>query len=253
MIIHECIHTESKCYKTSPKAKPVGIVVHSTGANNPSLKRYVQPSKNDKNRDELIKLIGKNPNGNHWNRSVNKAVHFFIGKLASGAVGVVRTLPETISAWGVGSGKKGSYNYAPYSHIQFEVCEDNLKNENYFKDCYNAAVSLCADICRRYGWEADVILSHKEAHKKGYGSNHGDIDHWLKKYKLTMNDFRNAVDGLLHPVIEYKVKKGDSLSKIAKKHNTTVKRIVELNGKKYSSLKTNPNYIKVGWVLTIER
>lgn len=199
MNIIKCIHTCSTCYISSEKAAPVGIVVHSTGVNQTSLARYVQPSANDANYDELIALLGKNRYGNHWNRNVTKAVHYMIGKLADGSVGIAQMLPEDICAWGVGSGKKGSYNYNPTAHIQFEVCEDGLTNETYFKECYNAAVSLCADICRRWGWEADVIVSHKEAYKKGYASNHADIDHWLKKFGMTMDDFRKDVDALLHP------------------------------------------------------
>lgn len=199
MRIIECLHTDSRCYKAAEPSCPVGIVVHSTGVNNPSLKRYVQPSKDDPNYDELIALIGKNANGNSWNRNIKKSAHYMIGKLADGTVATAHILPEEFCAWGVGSGKKGSYNYNPTSHIQFEICEDGLTNAAYFKDCYNAAVSLCADICRRWGWEADVIVSHKEAHKKGYASNHKDVDHWLKKHGLTMKDFREDVDLLLHP------------------------------------------------------
>lgn len=200
MKITKCFHYDSKCYKTAEKSKPIGIVVHSTGANNTELKRYVQPSKSDPKYNDLIKTIGLNKSNNGWNRSVDKAVHYFIGRFANGEVGTVQILPEDYCAWGVGKGKKGSYNYNPTAHIQFEVCEDNLKNKDYFEDCYNEAVSLCADICNRWNWEATVVVSHKEAHAKGYGSNHGDIDHWLKKFGKTMDDFRKDVDALLHPI-----------------------------------------------------
>lgn len=199
MKIIECTHTESRAYGVKRQAiKPVGIVVHSTGANNPSIKRYSQPSKDDPKRSELLSHIGVNKYGNHWNRSAAvKAVHYFVGKLADGSVGIVKNLPEDIAAWGSGKGKNGSYNYEPTGHIQFEVCEDDLKNKEYFDAIYKAATELCADICHRYGWKSSVIVSHKEAHAKGYASNHSDIDHWLIKYGLTMNDFRSEVDKLL--------------------------------------------------------
>ncbi len=195
------MHTQSRCYGVKRRAiKPVGIVVHSTGANNPSIKRYSQPSDNDSKRSELLSLIGVNKYGNHWNTSLaSKSTHYFIGKLADGTVGVVQNLPENIAAWGGGKGKNGSYNYEPTGHIQFEICEDNLKSKEYFETIYKTAVELCADICRRYGWKSNVIVSHKEAHAKGYASNHSDIDHWLLKYGLTMNDFRSEVDKLLTP------------------------------------------------------
>ena len=205
MKLIKCIHYDSKCYKTKggSSAKkppnPVGIVVHSTGVNNPSLARYVQPSKSDPEYKNLLAVIGKNKYGNSWNRGVSKSTHYMIGKLADGSVATAQMLPEDISAWGVGRGKKGSYNYDPTMHIQFEICEDNLKDSDYFWSVYREAVELCADICKRYGWSESVIVSHHECYKKGYGSNHGDIDHWLKKYGLTMNDFRAEVKRILEP------------------------------------------------------
>ena len=47
----------------------------------------------------------------------------------------------------------------------------------------------------------------------------------------------------------YTVKRGDTLSAIAKKHNTTVKKIVNDNKSKYPQI--TPNFIKVGWVLKV--
>lgn len=198
MNVIKCMHTQNDCYKKGTVVTPVGIVVHSTGANNANIKRYSQPSGNDANRAELLNVIGTNPYSNSWNRSgVEKAVHYMIGKLADGSVGTVHNLPENYACWGSGKGKNGSYNYAPTAHIQFEVCEDNLASESYFKAVYKEATELCADICHRYGWSSSVIVSHKEAHAKGYASNHADIDHWLKKFGLTMNDFRAEVQRLL--------------------------------------------------------
>jgi hypothetical protein len=61
------MQTQSTCYKGTSKMTIKGILWHSTGANNPNLKRYVQPSAGDKNYDALIKKIGKNTNNNSWN------------------------------------------------------------------------------------------------------------------------------------------------------------------------------------------
>ena len=195
-----CIHTQSRCYGAKRQsAKPIGIVIHSTGANNPYIKRYSQPSDNDAKWGELRALLGVNTYGNHWNTtSASKAAHYIIGKLADGSVATVQNLPEDIACWGVGKGNKGSYNYDPYAHIQFEICEDNLANADYFRAAVlNEAVELCADICYRHGWDAKVIVSHKEAHAKGYGSNHSDINHWLEWYGKTMNGFRQLVQDKL--------------------------------------------------------
>ena len=46
-----------------------GILWHSTGANNPTLKRYVQPFETDANYDEMIKLLGKNKYNNDLNHT----------------------------------------------------------------------------------------------------------------------------------------------------------------------------------------
>lgn len=198
MRIIECMHTQSDCYKSNRSANPIGIIVHSTGANNTSIARYSQPSDNDPNRAALIGTIGTNKYGNHWNKSgVQKAVHYFIGKLADGSIGTVQNLPESIACWGCGKGKNGTYNYNPQAHIQFEICEDNLANADYFRAIYKEATELCADICRRHGWDASVIVSHREAHAKGYASNHSDINHWLDWYGKTMNGFRKSVQELL--------------------------------------------------------
>lgn len=199
MKVIECMHTQSRCYGEKRQyVTQKGIVVHSTGANNPSIKRYSQPSANDPNRAQLLSIIGTNTNNNSWNRAdISKAAHYIIGKLADGSVATVQNLPEDIACWGVGNGSKGSYNYDPTAHIQFEVCEDDLKSESYFKAIYKEATELCADICSRHGWDASVVVSHKESYLKGYGSNHADIDHWLKVYGLTMNDFRAEVQRLL--------------------------------------------------------
>ena len=41
MNLNKLIFTENACYKAGQKIKVQGIMVHSTGANNPYLKRYV--------------------------------------------------------------------------------------------------------------------------------------------------------------------------------------------------------------------
>jgi hypothetical protein len=45
----QCMMTNSTCYKGTRVMEIKGILWHCTGANNPYLKRYVQPSSNDKN------------------------------------------------------------------------------------------------------------------------------------------------------------------------------------------------------------
>ena len=62
-----CMQTNSTCYKNTRKMEVKGILWHSTGSNNPYIKRYVQPHETDANYDEMIALLGKNQYGNDWN------------------------------------------------------------------------------------------------------------------------------------------------------------------------------------------
>ena len=43
MNLHKLILTNNACYKAGRTITPKGIMVHSTGANNSNLKRYVGP------------------------------------------------------------------------------------------------------------------------------------------------------------------------------------------------------------------
>ena len=72
-----CMMTQSTCYKGTSTMTPKGVLWHSTGANNPTLKRYVQPDDNATNKSELIALIGKNNNGNDWNH-ITHQLHWTI-------------------------------------------------------------------------------------------------------------------------------------------------------------------------------
>lgn len=205
MVLKQCILTANDCYKRNQKmtgGKPTGIVVHSTGANNKTLKRYVQPLPGDKDYDALMTDLGKNLYNNHWNLPASKlgrsvCVHAFIGVNAAGQIKTYQTLPFDICCWGVGSGKNGSYNYNPTARVQFEICEDNLTDRAYFDAVFKEAIEFCAYLCKMYGFGVDKISSHREAHLAGYGGNHGDCDHWLRKFGLTMDWFRAEVDKLL--------------------------------------------------------
>lgn len=189
MKIHKLIMTENPCYKAGKKITPTGIVVHSTGANNSYIKRYVGPDDG---------VLGRNKYGNHWNKSTaTKSVHAFIGKVDDGSVAIYQTLPWDYRCWGVGSGKKGSYNS---SHIQFEVCEDGLTNAEYYNAAFDLAAQLCAYLCELYHIKTQNIVGHYEAHAAGYGSNHGDPRNWMRKQNDSMDEFRKRVAALIGEV-----------------------------------------------------
>lgn len=192
MKIYKKIQAKNPSYKAGRKIHPVGIIVHSTGANNPNLKRYV----------DYESLCGKNVNGNHLNRTdAEISMHGFIGKDKNGKVAAVQTLPYNIACWGCGRGVKGSYNYDPVAHIQFEICEDGLTDKKYCKECFDAAVEYCAELCKNLKLEPlgkNVIVSHNEAAKLGYASNHGDPENWFSKHGFTMDKLRKAVDEIVN-------------------------------------------------------
>ena len=185
MNLHKLILTNNDCYKAGRKITPKGVMVHSTGANNPNLKRYIQPNDG---------LLGTNPNNNDWNRSgIELGVHAFIGKLADGTIATYQTLPWNHRAWHCGSGKNGSGNN---THISFEICEDGLTDRNYFNKVYNEAVELTAYLCEMYSFNPlkdGVVICHSEGHSRGIASNHSDVMHWFPKHGKSMDTFRQDV------------------------------------------------------------
>jgi hypothetical protein len=191
MNLQKLLLVNNNCYKAAGKLAVKGIVVHSTGANNPNLKRYVGPDDGK---------LGTNPNGNTWNQPKpdgrEVCVHAFIGKLADGSVATYQTLPWDMRGWHGGSGAKGSVND---THIGFEICEDSLTDPAYFDKVYQEAVELCAMLCKQYGLkpEPPAIICHSEACALGLASNHADVMHWFPKFNKSMNTFRADVDRLL--------------------------------------------------------
>ena len=183
MNLKKLLLINNDCYKAGKYITPQGIMVHSTGANNPYLKRYVGPDDG---------LLGKNQYNNHWNMSgVGACVHAFIGKLQDGTIATYQTLPWNMRGWhGAGSSNN--------THISFEICEDGLNDKTYFDKVYKEAVELCAYLCKMYNLTTDTIICHSEGYKKGIASNHGDVMHWFPKHGKSMDTFRNDVKELLN-------------------------------------------------------
>ncbi len=185
MKLHKLIFTNNACYKVGRTITPKGIMVHSTGANNPNLKRYVGPDDGP---------LGKNQYNNHWNQDKpdgrQVCVHGFIGKLADGTIATYQTLPWNMRGWHCG----GSGND---THISFEICEDGLTDVAYFNAIYKEATELCAYLCKQYGLTEKNIICHSEGYKLGIASNHGDVLHWWPKHGKSMDTFRAEVKKLL--------------------------------------------------------
>ena len=181
MNLRKLILTNNACYKAGRTIAVKGIMVHSTGANNPNLRRYVGPDDG---------LLGKNQYNNHWNQDKpggrQVCVHAFIGKLADGSIATYQTLPWNHRGWHAG----GTANN---THIGFEICEDGLSDASYFSAVYKEAVELCVYLCKQYNLTDKDIICHSEGYKLGIASNHGDVMHWFPKHGKSMNTFRTDV------------------------------------------------------------
>lgn len=181
MNMHKLILTNNACFKAGKTITPKGIMVHSTGANNPWLKRYVGPDDG---------LLGRNQYNNHWNQDKpdgrQVCVHAFIGKLADGTIATYQTLPWNHRGWHAG-GKAND------THISFEICEDGLSDSTYFNKVYLEAVELCVHLCKLYDLTEKNIICHSEGYKLGIASNHADVMHWFPKHGKSMDTFRAEV------------------------------------------------------------
>lgn len=192
MNLKQCMLTKNDCYKANANLQdsryaifrergPLGVMVHSTGANNPNLRRYVQPDDG---------ILGYNANGNSWNRSgVEACVHAFIGLDKNGKVATYQTLPWNYRGWHCGRD-------ANNTHVAFEICEDDLMDRTYFEAVYKEAVDLTAHICELFDldpMDEGVVISHAEGAKLGIASNHSDVGHWWSIHGVTMDDFRADV------------------------------------------------------------
>ena len=164
---------------------PRGIMVHSTGANNPNLRRYVQPDDG---------VLGVNSNQNDWNRpGLEVCVHAFLGLTQAGEVAAYQILPWEYRAWHCGGD-------ANNTHLSFEICEDNLRDRAYWEKTYRLARELTAELCRKFGLDPlapGVLVDHAEGAALGIASNHADVEHWWSRYGVTMDDFRADVARLL--------------------------------------------------------
>ena len=180
MKLYQQFLTRNDCYLAGRTIRPAGVMIHSTGADNPRLSRYVAP---DDGR------LGQ-PSGRHWNQSgVGACVHAFVGRLEDGTVAAYQTLPWTMRGWHCGCSGNDS-------HISIELCEDDLTDAGYFSAVCRTAVELTARLCREFGLdplEPGVVICHAEGHKLGIASNHGDVLHWFGRHGKTMDDFRADV------------------------------------------------------------
>lgn len=187
MKIVEYFLKNNPCYKAGKKITVKGLMLHSVGCPQPSAVVFL-----------------KNWNKDNYTRA---CVHAFID--ANDGT-IFQTLPWDHRGWHGG----GSSNN---THIGVEMCEpdcikytggssftcsDIEKAREMVSRTYEAAVELFAARCKEFNLDplADgVIVSHKEGHKRGIASNHGDPEHLWSGLGMgyTMNTFRQAVQAAM--------------------------------------------------------
>ena len=217
MKIIQSIMTKNPCYTAGKKIIVKGMMLHSVGCPQPSAKAFVDS----------------------WNKPEHNTscVHAFI----DGNTGdVYQTLPWNHRGWHGG----GSSND---THIGVEMCEpacikytggatftcsDIVTAKAVVQRTYDTAVQLFAHLCKQYKLnplDDGVIISHKEGHKRGIASNHGDPEHIWNQLGMgyTMDTFRKAVKSAMNePVgVLYRVQLGAFGSKAnAEKQLAAVKK-----------------------------
>ena len=173
--------TNSTQWAYHRELKPAGIVVHSSGRNNPYLRQYVQPSKDNKNYIDIIAQLGENHKHNDWNHiHTLYNFHYWIGKDKNNNVITVQTFPLNIKTW--------NDNY-----IHICICEDKLNDRDYLADCLAELAALCDDLCKDFNWDETVIFDYSEI------SNFPDSNYWLEKHGFSILLIRAIIFGIHHP------------------------------------------------------
>jgi hypothetical protein len=185
MNIIQSILTNNDCYKAGRKITVRGLMLHSVGCPQPSAKVFVRL----------------------WNDPVSNPRQVGVHAVIDGNTGdIYQCLPWNHRGWHGGG-------IANDTHIGVEMCEpacikytsgstitcSDIKTARAVAQrTYDNAVALFAHLCNLYKLDpvADgVIVSHKEGHKRGIASNHGDPEHLWNQLGMgyTMDTFRKAV------------------------------------------------------------
>lgn len=177
----------NRAYSCGRTIQPTGAVNHSLGCAQPKLEVFYNTMNSPK---------------------AGWAVNAILGDFHTGEGRILLVMPYKARPWGVGSGKKGSWNN---SRIQWEVCEpsghtyaggtmigyDVEKNQGYFERMWKLLVAWNVFVAVKLGYTAATIHDHAESYRAGMGSNHADMGQWLPKHGKSMNHLRHEVQAIL--------------------------------------------------------
>ena len=149
--------TNNDCYKAVGWMIPKGIMVHSTGANNPNLKRYVGPDDG---------LLGVNQYGNHWNTATPGGSQVCVHALSSASW---KTAPSPPTRLYRGICKAGMAAAVPITRIGFGYARTDFPTP-YFLPFTKEAVELCVYLYKQYGLTEKILSATARATKQGIAS-----------------------------------------------------------------------------------
>lgn len=170
-------------YTTFQQNGPKGAVLHSVGAAQPSAKVFANYF-NNPNLEASVHAVLQADGTVYQLAPWNYRMWHVGGSANNTHIGIEMTEPDCI--W-----------YDTQNGYKLHI-KDQAKALAFVKQTYAVAVELFAKLCKQYHWNplADgVIISHSEAHKRGWGSAHADPEHLWNAVKsgYTMNTFRNDV------------------------------------------------------------
>lgn len=187
-----CYATNNRAYICGRTINPNGDVNHSFGCAQPNIKA-------------AFNAMNRNSAG--W------AVNAILGDFHLGEGRILLCMPYKARPWGVGSGKKGSWNNY---RIQWEVLEpsghtyaggtmigyDVAKNQGYFERMWKMLVAWNVYVADKFGFGPDTINDHAESYRAGMGGNHADMGQWLPKHGKSMDALRAEVAAILYAPVE---------------------------------------------------
>lgn len=125
-----------------------------------------------------------------------------------------QVLPWNHRAWHAGSPANDMFisieltepSTIAYTGIAANYIDNNpTETKAFVVEVYNHSVQFAAYICKKYGFnplDSTQLLSHREGARRGWATNHADVEHLWSKYGLSMNQFRIDVNKALGNITE---------------------------------------------------
>ena len=159
------------------KMTPKGIIIHSSGFEQPYLWYFIQPSNSNPNKSQILNTIGvnkKHTDYNHTRRLIN--YHYWIGKDSNNNIQTIKAFPNDF---------KIKDNY-----IHICLLEDDLNDKKYALQIVSELIQLCVHLCKEFHWNENNVLGHSEI------SSLPDANYWLKKYGYDIDTIRQIIKNL---------------------------------------------------------